>query len=61
MLLMQSFMSFFLLAFCSDLQTFVHLVKASLGSGLLALPYAMSKVGYIVSVLSGALRWALQD
>ena len=29
----------------------MHLVKASLGSGLLALPYAISKVGYIVSLL----------
>jgi len=34
---------------CRDFQTFVHLVKGNLGTGALALPLAISKVGYIVS------------
>ena len=30
-------------------EALVHLVKGNLGTGLLALPYAVSKVGYVVS------------
>ena len=37
------------LLYCRDFQTFVHLVKGNLGTGALALPLAISKVGYIVS------------
>ena len=32
-----------------NFEAFVHLVKGNLGTGLLALPYAVSKVGFIVS------------
>ena len=33
---------------CRNFEAFIHLVKGNLGTGLLALPFAVSKVGYLV-------------
>lgn len=38
-----------------NFDTIVHLLKGSLGTGILAMPYAYSKAGYLVGVFCTAL------
>lgn len=54
-LIIQQLLDFFTLShdgFCSNIETMLHLLKGSLGTGILAMPKAFSNAGYVIGIIA---------